>query len=74
MFSKLAFPNVQRSMKDYLVYVLTMTAITSFMYSFSSLFFDTELLGTFEIFGVMQGVAGCATFFLVLQLEYCFNR
>ena len=73
MFSKLAFRNVQRSMKDYLVYVLTMTAITSFMYSFSSLFFDTELSGTFEMVGIMQGMVGLATFFIVLIVAWLIN-
>jgi hypothetical protein len=34
MYSKLAFRNVLRSAKDYLVYMFTMAVVTALMYSF----------------------------------------
>lgn len=73
MLSKLAFRNVRRSMRDYLVYSLTMVVVTAFMYSFSSLFFDTELSGMYEIEGIMQGMVGAATFFIVLIVAWLIN-
>lgn len=36
MFGKLAFRNVRRSARDYLVYVLTMTFIVALMFAFNS--------------------------------------
>lgn len=73
MFNKLSFRNVQRSAKDYLVYMLTMTAITAFMYAFSSLFFDKELSGSFEMAGIMQVMIGIATFFIVMIVAWLIN-
>ena len=43
MLNKLAFRNMKRSIRDYLVYILTMTVVTALMYSFNSLFFQNEL-------------------------------
>jgi putative ABC transport system permease protein len=37
MFGKLAFRNVRRSARDYLVYVLTMTFIVALMFAFNSI-------------------------------------
>lgn len=73
MFNKLSFRIVQRSAKDYLVYMLTMTAITAFMYAFSSLFFDKELSGSFEMAGIMQVMIGIATFFIVMIVAWLIN-
>lgn len=42
MLSKLAFRNMKRSARDYLVYTLTMTIVVALMYSFGSLFFRTN--------------------------------
>ena len=66
MYSKLAFRNVMRSAKDYLVYMFTMAVVTALMYAFSSLFFDKEFTGLFEIAQMMQMMTGMATFFIVL--------
>lgn len=70
MFSKLSFRNVQRSIKDYLVYVCTMTAITAFMYAFGSLFFEKELAKTVEEDGLMKMMIGVATFFIVIIIAW----
>ncbi|SHL01228.1 FtsX-like permease family protein [Hespellia stercorisuis] len=73
MMNKLSFRNIQRSMKDYLIYVMTMSVITAFMYAFSSLFFDKELSGTFEMSGIMGAMIGIATFFIVLIVAWLIN-
>lgn len=73
MLNKLSFRNMQRSMKDYLVYVMTMSVITAFMYAFGSLFFDRELSGTFEMAGIMEAMIGIATFFIVLIVAWLIN-
>lgn len=73
MFNKLAFRNIRRSIRDYLIYILTMTVITAFMYTFISLIFNTELSRQFEIEGIMQAMIGIATFFIVLITAWLIN-
>ena len=45
MLTKLSFRNMKRSLRDYLVYALTMTMVTALMYAFNSLIFQNELTG-----------------------------
>lgn len=73
MYSKLAFRNVLRSAKDYLVYMFTMAVVTALMYVFSSLLFDKKLTGMFEIAQLMQMMTGVATFFIVLIVAWLIN-
>ena len=44
MLGKLAFRNMKRSARDYLVYVLTMTLVTALVYAFSSLIFRKDFI------------------------------
>ena len=37
MLSKLAFRNAKRSLKDYLIYIITMTIIAAMMFAFDSM-------------------------------------
>lgn len=68
MLNKLAFRNMKRSVKDYLIYILTMTVVTALMYSFNSLFFQNELAASFMTNGVdvMTVMIGLATVFILL--------
>jgi hypothetical protein len=40
MINKLAFRNAKRSIKDYLVYLITMVVISSLMFAFNSMIFS----------------------------------
>ncbi len=73
MFGKLAWRNMKRSAKDYLVYVLTMTIITAFMYAFNSLIFQNELNAFFDLYGLMPTMLGVATVFIVLIVAWLIN-
>lgn len=75
MLNKLAFRNMRRSARDYLVYILTMTVVTALMYSFNSLFFQNELAMYFSMDGVdmMSVMIGLATFFIVLIVAWLIN-
>ncbi|NLG05802.1 MAG: ABC transporter permease, partial [Clostridia bacterium] len=73
MLYKLSFRNVHRSIKDYMVYVLTMIIITAFMYAFGSLIFDNELSASFSINGIMQAMIGLSTFFIILIVAWLIN-
>ncbi len=73
MLTKLSFRNMKRSLRDYLVYVLTMTVVTALMYAFSSLIFQNGLTGYYELEGLMEIMIGLATFFIVLIVAWLIN-
>ena len=75
MLNKLAFRNMKRSARDYLVYILTMTVVTALMYSFNSLFFQNELAMYFSVEGadMMATMIGLATFFIVVIVAWLIN-
>jgi len=73
MLGKLAYRNMKRSAKDYLVYILTMTVITAFMYAFNSLIFQNEMTDYFELEDMMTVMLGLATFFIVLIVAWLIN-
>lgn len=75
MLTKLAFRNMKRSARDYLVYILTMTLITALMYCGSSLFYQNELAVYLDPEGMdlMAIMIGLATFFIVLIVAWLIN-
>ncbi|MCI9422895.1 MAG: ABC transporter permease [Dorea sp.] len=73
MLGKLAFRNVRRSAKDYLVYFLTMTFVTALMFAFNSLIFTEDIEEMFDIAGIMMALVGLATFFIVLIVAWLIN-
>lgn len=72
MLNKLAFRNMKRSARDYLVYLLTMTAVTALMYSFNSLFYQNDLAEYYDMqeMDLMAVMIGLATFFIVLIVAW----
>ncbi len=73
MIGKLAFRNVRRSARDYLVYILTMTFVTALMFAFNSLIFTKDIEEMFEVAGLMMALIGLATFFIVLIVAWLIN-
>ncbi len=73
MLTKLSFRNMKRSLRDYLVYALTMTVVTALIYAFSSLIFQNELTGCYELEGLMEIMIVFATFFIVLIVAWLIN-
>lgn len=72
MLNKLAFRNMKRSARDYLVYILTMTMVTALMYAFNSLFFQNDLAVNFsmEDGDIMTIMIGLCTVFIVLIVAW----
>ncbi len=70
MLNKLAFRNVKRSAKDYMVYFLTMAVITAVMFSFNTLIFSEDAKELFEMAMIMEVMLGLATFFIVLIVAW----
>ena len=64
MLAKLAFRNVKRSAKDYLVYFLTMTFVTAMMFAFNTVIFSADLQGRVSDVDMMQVLIILATMFL----------
>ncbi len=73
MLGKLAFRNVRRSARDYLVYFLTMTFVTALMFAFNSLIFTRDIEEMFQVAGLMMALVGLATFFIVLIVAWLIN-
>ena len=63
MFGKLALRNVRRSARDYLVYVLTMTFVVSWMIAFNSIIFSKDLQKMYEMAAIMAGGVGICPIF-----------
>lgn len=73
MLSKLAWRNVKRSARDYLVFFITMTMVTALMFAFNSMIFSEDVMKMFEMAGVMAAMVGVATFFIVLIVAWLIN-
>ena len=70
MKNKLAFRNVKRSARDYLIYFLTMTVVAALMFSFNTLIFSEDVQNMFETAGMMAVMIGAATVFIVLIVAW----
>ncbi len=66
MYMKLAFRNMKRSAKDYLIYLLTMALISALMYTFNSLLFQNELRKYQNAEDMMEVMTALATVFIIL--------
>lgn len=73
MMNKLAFRNVKRSARDYLVYFMTMAVVTALMFSFHTLLFSKDVQKLFDMAIMMEVMIGIATFFIVLIVEWLIN-
>lgn len=73
MLGKLAFRNVKRSAKDYLVYFLTMTFVTALMFAFNTVIFSKDLQGQVGVIRLMQILIILATFFVVVIIAWLIN-
>lgn len=60
-------------MKDYLVYMITMSGVTAFMYAFNSLIFSDIVQKMWEVITIMSIMIGIVTFFIVLIVAWLIN-
>ena len=61
MMCKLAFRNVKRMAKDYIVYFMTMAVVTALMFSFHTLLFSKDVQNLFQMDAMMSVMTGLAT-------------
>ena len=53
MYSKLAFRNIRRSLRDYIIYFVTLTLTAALMYSFLALGFSPDILTMAENMSIL---------------------
>lgn len=73
MLAKLAFRNVRRSARDYLVYFLTMTFVTAMMFAFNTVIFSKDLQSRAGDVDMMQMLIIMATVFVVVIIAWLIN-
>lgn len=73
MLNKLMIRNARRSMKDYLVYLITMGGVAALMFAFDSLVFSKLIQRMAETTTIMVAMIGIATFFIVLIVAWLIN-
>ncbi len=73
MLNKLAFRNAKRSMRDYIVYLVTMAAVAAMMFAFNSLIFSEDIRSMCSEAGVLAAMLGMITFFIVLIVAWLIN-
>ncbi|WP_170924704.1 ABC transporter permease [Candidatus Enterococcus clewellii] len=66
MLNKLSLRNARRSIKDYLVYIITMTIISSLMFAFNGLIFSDSIKTLLNEITSIAVFVGLATFFIIL--------
>lgn len=78
MLNKLAYRNAKRSIKDYLIYLITMAVTAALMFAFHSLIFTKEIMKLYSdgglILGVMIGVASVFIVFIISWLIHYMVR
>ncbi len=73
MMCKLAFRNVKRMAKDYIVYFMTMAVVTALMFSFHTLLFSKDVQNLFQMDAMMGVMTGLATAFIVPIMAWLIN-
>ena len=73
MMCKLAFRNVKRMAKDYVVYFMTMAVVTALMFSFHTLLFSKDVQNLFQMDAMMSVMTGLATAFIVPIIAWLIN-
>lgn len=66
MFSKLIRRNAKRSIKDYFIYVITMTIISALMFAYNSLIFSEDIQKVSSHAQVLNALILVASFFILI--------
>ena len=66
MYAKLAFRNIRRSLRDYIIYFVTLTLTAALMYSFLALGFSSDVLAMEENMSMLTtGIYLCQLWLLL---------
>lgn len=70
MLNKVALKNAKRSIRDYLLYLLTMIMISALMFAFNSMIFSEDILKLCSTAGIMAIFIGLASIFIVFVVAW----
>ena len=70
MLSKLALRNAKRSMKDYMIYIVTMTIISTLMMGFNSMIFSKDIIALYRIAGIMAAIMGIMSVVVLIVVSW----
>ncbi|MBE5960316.1 MAG: ABC transporter permease [Lachnospiraceae bacterium] len=73
MQNKLAVRNAMRSMKDYVIYMITMGLIAALMFAFNSMLFSDMVGRIVQDIGIMAAMISLVTFVIVLIVAWLIN-
>lgn len=66
MLNTLTLRNAKRSARDYLIYLVTMTIISTLMFAFHGMIFSSDMRALYGEFAVFAALIGMATFFIMI--------
>lgn len=73
MLTKLSLRNAKRSIKDYLIYLLTMSGVAALMFAFDSMIFSKDIAKMCEFAGIMGAMIGLATVVIIAIVAWLIN-
>lgn len=66
MLNTLTIRNAKRSAGDYLIYLVTMTVISTLMFAFHGMIFSSDMKALYAEIAIFGAIVGLASFFVVL--------
>lgn len=73
MLTKLSLRNAKRSIRDYLIYLITMSGVAALMFAFYSVVFSKDIAQMCENASVMGAMIGLATVFIIIIVSWLIN-
>ena len=73
MLTKLAIRNVKRSIRDYVLYVITITLIVALMFSFNSMLFSDLIVGMNPRMADYKALLVVFSFFVLIVVAWLIN-
>lgn len=70
MLIRLSLRNARRSIRDYLIYLITMSGVAALMFAFDSVVFSKDIARMCEDASIMGAMIGLATLFIILIVSW----
>ncbi len=70
MLVRLSLRNVRRSIRDYLIYLITMSGVAALMFAFDSVVFSKDIAKMCEDASIMGAMLGLATIFIIVIVSW----
>ena len=70
MLTKLSLRNAKRSIKDYLIYLITMSGVAALMFAFDTMIFSKDIAKMCKDASIMAIMIGLATVFVIIIVSW----